>query len=229
MKRIIVIVFAGLLLFSGNAFGTEEENIIYGCYQKENGQLRLVSDPGECKKSENSISWPGNTTQNSICRDTKTITVDCSQDETINEALESACPGDTILVTGSCYESIVLKSPFHDRIVIDGQGSATINGGDDDVIRIDGAQGVILREIPSLCGYRGIYALRGAAFEANNVEIQNAAYRGIQIIENSTATFNNLTVENSNNDGINIGYESSAMLYGMIKSNNNGIAYQPGY
>ena len=32
-------------------------NVIYGCYQKNNGQLRIVEKPSECRASEIPISW----------------------------------------------------------------------------------------------------------------------------------------------------------------------------
>ncbi len=45
-----VVLFAGITCYGA-------ENIIYGCFQKNNGQLRIVSDPGNCRPSERSIFW----------------------------------------------------------------------------------------------------------------------------------------------------------------------------
>lgn len=41
--------------FSMSAFA--EDNVIYGCYKKKNGKVRIVDGPDDCKKSEDSISW----------------------------------------------------------------------------------------------------------------------------------------------------------------------------
>ncbi|MCG2722237.1 MAG: hypothetical protein L6290_09520 [Thermodesulfovibrionales bacterium] len=36
-----------------------DDSVINACYKKKNGQLRLVSDPSQCLKSELPISWGG--------------------------------------------------------------------------------------------------------------------------------------------------------------------------
>ena len=33
------------------------DELIYGCYKKNNGQLRIVENPGQCRPSELPISW----------------------------------------------------------------------------------------------------------------------------------------------------------------------------
>ena len=34
-----------------------DDSVIYGCYKKKNGKVRVVDGPDDCKKSEVSISW----------------------------------------------------------------------------------------------------------------------------------------------------------------------------
>ena len=36
---------------------TIDDGMLYGCYKKVNGQLRLVSSPDYCRPSEEPISW----------------------------------------------------------------------------------------------------------------------------------------------------------------------------
>ena len=58
MKKLIIVVgavFAFLLVLGINCYA--EGKIIYGCQQKNDGQLRIVSNPGACRPSETSISW----------------------------------------------------------------------------------------------------------------------------------------------------------------------------
>jgi hypothetical protein len=74
----------------------------------------------------------------------KTIQVNCNGGQTINNALQKANPGDTIQVQGTCNEAVSLISPNHDRLKIDGLGTAIIDGGGLNAITIDGAQGVII-------------------------------------------------------------------------------------
>ena len=33
------------------------DELIYGCYKKNNGQLRIVKDPGQCRPPEVPITW----------------------------------------------------------------------------------------------------------------------------------------------------------------------------
>ena len=58
MKK-LAFVFGTIIVFivSASIICSGEENIIKGCYQKKNGQLRIVSDRSKCKKSEIPISW----------------------------------------------------------------------------------------------------------------------------------------------------------------------------
>lgn len=50
---VVGIILAFLLVLGFNCYA---ENI-YGCQQKNNGQLRIVNNPGACRPSETSISW----------------------------------------------------------------------------------------------------------------------------------------------------------------------------
>lgn len=58
MKKIITMTF---MIFVSTSIVVipcfAEETIYYGCYQKMNGQLRIVSNPSECRPSEVPISW----------------------------------------------------------------------------------------------------------------------------------------------------------------------------
>ena len=58
MKKLFMVI-AILTLLVGTSFqGFAEENTIYGCIGPV-GQLRIVEDPSECRKSEIAISWNG--------------------------------------------------------------------------------------------------------------------------------------------------------------------------
>lgn len=41
-----------------------DDNVLYGCAQKKKGNLRLVSDPSQCKKSEYPVTFSGTSQQN---------------------------------------------------------------------------------------------------------------------------------------------------------------------
>jgi len=52
----------------------------------------------------------------------------CGKEKTIGKALHELKPGDTLLVSGTCNENVEIPAEVH-RITLDGQGTATINGG----------------------------------------------------------------------------------------------------
>ena len=56
MKKIIMVTLLSLVALSILAFPCSAEDI-YGCYQKNNGQLRIVKNASECRPSEVFIQW----------------------------------------------------------------------------------------------------------------------------------------------------------------------------
>ena len=54
------------------------------------------------------------------------IRVDCGAGQTIGRALKHAQPGDSIVVTGTCHERVVITT---DRITLAGRGTAVMDGG----------------------------------------------------------------------------------------------------
>ncbi len=58
MKKITVVmgmILAMLVIMVFPCYGAD--GLIYGCYQKNNGQLRIVNKTSECRPSEVAISW----------------------------------------------------------------------------------------------------------------------------------------------------------------------------
>jgi hypothetical protein len=56
MKKMAIVlgtILAFLLVFGFNCYA----QVIYGCQQKNSGQLRIVSDAGACRPSETPVSW----------------------------------------------------------------------------------------------------------------------------------------------------------------------------
>lgn len=58
MRKIALLIGTILaLLFLTSEVSHAEDNVIHGCYKKNNGQLRVVGNPSECNPSEIPISW----------------------------------------------------------------------------------------------------------------------------------------------------------------------------
>src|SRR5690348_12514048 len=56
-----------------------------------------------------------------------THTVTCGPEKTIGQAIKMLKAGDTLLVSGTCNENLTIGQEV-ERITLDGQGTATING-----------------------------------------------------------------------------------------------------
>lgn len=60
MKRLGIVlwmIFLIILSTGFSCFGQDEEDTIYACFKKNNGQLRVVNDPNDCRPSEILMTW----------------------------------------------------------------------------------------------------------------------------------------------------------------------------
>ncbi len=120
-----------------------------------------------------------------------------------------------------------------DRLTIDGQGSAIIDGGGGfpiqptlaGVITIDGASGVHLTGLTVQNGPDGVLIVRGASARLTDVTSRGNADEGLQAIDGATATFSGTIVSQDNgDDGIGVFITSSLTLDSgsSVSSLNNG-------
>ena len=56
------------------------------------------------------------------------VKLTCNGKNTIGNAVKKLKPGDTLSVTGTCKENLVIAEDILVRVVLDGQGNATIQG-----------------------------------------------------------------------------------------------------
>src|SRR5262244_3044068 len=93
--------------------------------------------------------------------------VDC-RTHSLGEVIAKADPGDTLQVTGTCRERVVVTT---DRLTIDGQGTAVIDGGGPSggelsaTVLIDGARGVTLRGLTIRNGPTAVSGQANSAFK----------------------------------------------------------------
>ncbi len=160
-----------------------------------------------------------------------TIEVDCSS-ASLQAALEKAKPGDTLLVSGTCKENLVIYEEVA-RITLDGQGKATINGPDvsKPTVQVRG-RGITIKGF-TVTGSRrgisvhwgghavidgntvqggGIEVSRGSSAAIRNNTVQNSRWHGIAVIDNSIAKIIDNTVKNARLNGILVVQNSSAWV-----------------
>ena len=150
------------------------------------------------------------------------IAVDCDAGATIGKALSSAKPGDTVLVSGTCRESVFVQAE-QSRIVLNGQRKATIQHPGGDPPAGPARHAVYIRgRMITVTGFRitggddGIH-LSGPAHAVidGNVIVQNKG-RGILIDKGSVAQIVNNTVTGNGGVGIQITERSYARIGFLI-------------
>ena len=139
-----------------------------------------------------------------------TTKVDCSS-ASLQAAIEKAKPGDTLLVSGTCKENLVIHEEVA-RLTLDGQGKATIEGPDAGkfTILVKG-RGITIKGFTVTGGWQGINVRGGQAIIDGNT-VQGAARAGIFVTRTSYAGIVNNTVQNNGTNGIGI----SANSFGFV-------------
>jgi nitrous oxidase accessory protein NosD len=94
----------------------------------------------------------------------------CGREKTVEQALRAMRPGDTLLVTGTCDENVVLGQEI-DRITLDGRGTATINGDSTTFAVTVRGRGITIRGFTITGGLQGIAVLDGgsAVIDGNTI------------------------------------------------------------
>ena len=154
-----------------------------------------------------------------------TIKLTCSAKDTIGNAVKKLKPGDTLSVTGTCNENLVIPEETV-RVVLDGQGKATINGPDtsNPTIVING-RGITIKGFTVTGGRDGIVVSRGGQAVIGSNTIQGTGRFGVQVNQTSFAVIVNNTIQNNGHNGISVGRSSNARITGnMIRNNKlNGV------
>jgi hypothetical protein len=166
------------------------------------------------------------------------LQVDCTKGETLTKAVAQAQPGDTIQVTGTCTETVMITT---DRVTLDGQGRAILDGGGvgkagtvvsaqdwlpyyQGVLTIDGARGVTITGFTVQHGVDGITCKNGATCIVRHTTMQDNADEGLQVSQNAAAEILNCTFQRNAEWGLVVFDNSSVTFHGTIVSTNNGRA-----
>jgi parallel beta-helix repeat protein len=137
----------------------------------------------------------------------------CSGQQTISAALRGLQAGDTLSVSGTCNENVVIPEQVV-NVTLDGQGTATINARDasDPTINVRG-HGITIRNFVSVAGGEtGISVTRGGAATIDSNVIQDTGGNGIVVNLNSSARIINNTIRKNPQSGIVITDSSSARI-----------------
>jgi hypothetical protein len=211
MRRLNVVIVTILVMVVVTGFPCYGYgDVIYGCYQKNSGQLRILTDDTECKPSEVRISWPGHSGP-------ATIVVDCNKGETIANALQQLGSPITIQVKGTCTENVEI---MRDDVTLKADPSAgTITGPDSTkpTIRVRAARTVIDGLLVT-GGSSGVSNV-GGDVTIQNCMVRNTGSSAILFFHGGRGTVDNCIVQDNARHGIYIEGASATVTNSTISSN----------
>jgi parallel beta-helix repeat protein len=144
--------------------------------------------------------------------DAANVKLACNGKNTIGNAIKKLKPGDTLSVTGTCNENLVIPEETV-RVVLDGQGMATISGPDKSIptVTVNG-RGITIKGFTVTGGRDGIAVTRGGQAVIDGNTVQDTARFGLFVGQSSFAAIVNNTVQNNQGTGVNIGGSSYAII-----------------
>ncbi len=144
--------------------------------------------------------------------DAANVKLTCNDKNTIGNAVKKLKPGDTLLVTGTCNENLAILEDVV-RVVLDGQGKATINGRDASIPTVEvRGRGITIKGFTVTGGRDGIVINRGGQAVIDGNTVQGTARFGVQVNQSSFAAIGNNTIQKNRSSGINVGGSSYAII-----------------
>jgi hypothetical protein len=149
----------------------------------------------------------------------KTFNVDCSQ-IFLQDAINAAQPGDTILVSGFCAENVLVRNDKV-RLFLDGGGTAVIDGLDLSKPAIDvRGKAISIQRFTIIEGSSGIEVQRGANAFIDSNTIDGTDGHGVVVSQTAFAVLTNNTIRNNAEDGL-VVKENSAARVGFNNNTDN--------
>jgi parallel beta-helix repeat protein len=140
------------------------------------------------------------------------VKLTCNGKSTIGNAVKKLKPGDTLSVTGTCSENLLITEDIF-RIVLDGQGKTTIQGQDKTIPTVEvRGRGITIKGFTVSGGRDGIVVSRGGQAVVEGNTVQGTARFGVQVNQSSFAAIANNTIQKNQSTGINIGGSSYAII-----------------
>ena len=142
--------------------------------------------------------------------------------EIIGEYLDRLRPGDTLLVTGTCRENVLIPPQFL-NVTLNGQGTATIDGpdGTNPTVQIEGS-GITIQGFKITGGLEGVSVTQGGNATITGNMIYGTGDNGIGVYKHSFAKIDGNTIHHAGNYGINVKETSAARII------NNTVENAPG-
>jgi nitrous oxidase accessory protein NosD len=138
--------------------------------------------------------------------------VNCDKGESIQKRIDRATDGDVINVIGNCSENIQIHHRLN-RIILDGQGRARINGSDETIpTMIVYGRAITIKGFVITGGRNGITIGRGGTVIIDSNVIEKSLSDGILLTNHSHARIVRSTIRNIRRHGIVVAEGSSARI-----------------
>ena len=183
------------------------------------GQVLTADELNSIVEQVNTNTQQVNTNTEALRERGPEHTVDCAA-ETISDVMAQAKPGDTIMITGTCEETVEVSM---DGITLDGGELAVIDGMDTDgsVISVVGHQNVAIKGLTIQGGNIGIRVANNAYAYLEEVIVKDNE-DGIVVLTNSAVFVNDCTIEANQQDGIRVKDNSTLRIDDVTSSRNGG-------
>src|SRR6516162_211305 len=126
----------------------------------------------------------------------------------------------TLLISGTCHENVTIQSL--DRITLQGNPTATIDGGSDpnyDAVDILDSQDITLANLTITGGASGLVCFLRSLCGTSQVTIENSLGFGVQSLFEAHLTLGNSVVQGAGDVGIYVGGGSFRLFGGSITGN----------
>lgn len=109
------------------------------------------------------------------------LSVNCDGGQNLAAALGQASLGDTIVVRGTCRETVTIRT---DGLTIDGGGAAVLDGVTraGEVVTIPGARGVTMKGLTVRNGRGGVLATDGATLVMEDITVEENRSHGVELL-----------------------------------------------
>ena len=140
-----------------------------------------------------------------------TAAVDCTS-QSLQTAINTAVGGETITVSGTCGENVVVGQGLN-GITLDGGGSAVLDGPNaaNPTVTIRGRE-ITVRRFTITGGQDGVQVNRGGTATVDGNTIDSTGRYGISVVQNGYARIINNTIQNNPQEGILVSENSSARI-----------------
>ena len=182
----------------------------YGAAANADGEMRVIEPAhGLAVASEKLAPVPQ-----------RTWHVRCDRGSSLADTLSLARAGDTIKISGTCAESVVIDT---DRLSLIGLDDAGIDGGNaasEAVVKIDGARGVTLDNLFVRNGFdQGILLTHQAQAVLQNLAVHSNGTVGLSV-DRSHVDITDVSLDN-NGGGMDAYAGSTVVARGLISASNN--------